>query len=255
MLTPARYWRVAKSLDELDRAPLAEFALPSSLMEQTAPPTIGDGILLAHYDHNTQTGLVRYVGLIRSRNPRSITVDWLPTMNEIWVDTPAGRGNWNTKPGFKFDKKKVTGYGLHQLFADTFPGAEARESLLDGNRIVRPAGAATKKRISIARERLEPVEVIGTPTDAPKGGFVYVLKSAYGYKVGRTRNVPNRMRAFGVKLPIFYTIPLCVWFEDHIEAELTYHRLFSIKHINGEWFELVDDDIDLIRKRSFSTCS
>ena len=56
------------------------------------------------------------------------------------------------------------------------------------------------------------MEVIGEATSAPRGGYVYVLKSAYGYKIGRTRSMPDRMRTFGVQLPFLYT---CAWFDDH----------------------------------------
>ena len=59
------------------------------------------------------------------------------------------------------------------------------------------------------------------------------------------------MRSFGVKLPILYTIPLCVWFDDHVEAESAFHRFFADKRINGEWFELGDQDIARIRSRDY----
>lgn len=76
-----------------------------------------------------------------------------------------------------------------------------------------------------------------------------MLRSAYGYKVGRTRNMPDRMRTFGVKLPFLYTIQLCAWFDDHYAAEAGYHRIFADKRINGEWFDLAEQDIGLIRAR------
>lgn len=103
---------------------------------------------------------------------------------------------------------------------------------------------------TISTERLNPIEVIGEPTQGPKAGVVYVLKSAYGYKVRRTSRVPARMRAFGVHLPIVYTIPLCAWFDDCHAAERRYHEMFSGKRINGEWFDLNESDVQLIRLRS-----
>ena len=114
-------------------------------------------------------------------------MDWLPTTAEIWVDTPAGRGNWSTKPGFRFAATKVAGYGLHQLFADTFPDYEPRENLPNGAKAVSAVRPTISRNSAVARERLEPIEVIGEPTTSPRGGYVYVLQSAYGYKVGRTR--------------------------------------------------------------------
>lgn len=249
MLTPSNYWRVAKSLTDLETAPPCDYEFPACLTQQTMPPNIGDGVLLADYEASTQTGLLRYVGIIRSHSSQFLRVDWLPTNTEIWVDTGSGRGNWSKKEGFKFAATKVAGYGLHQLFADTFFDLEPRENLPGGARAVSSVRAPIRRNDPIPRERLDPIEVVGEPSDAPRGGYVYVLQSAYGFKVGRTRNMPSRMRAFGVKLPIMYTIPLCAWFDDHIEAEANYHRLFADKHINGEWFKLEEQDITMIRLR------
>jgi len=253
MLTPSRYWRVAKTLTQLESTPAQEFELPTALTQQTQPPTVGDGIILADYDSATQSGLVRYIGIVRTRTPRCVDVDWIRVSNEIWVDTSSGRGNWAQKVGFKFADTKVAGYGLHQLFADNFPNLEPREELPNGAKAVRATRTPNERKASVSRERFEPVEVIGEPTTSSRGGYVYVLQSAYGYKVGRTRNMPSRMRAFGVKLPIMYTIPLCAWFDDHVEAESAYHRMFSEKHVNGEWFNLEAKDINLIRDRQYQT--
>lgn len=245
MLTPSRYWRVARTLSQLEELPAREFQLPPALTQQTAPPTFGDGVVLADYDGPTQMGLIRYLGIIRHRTPRCVEVEWIPVSLEIWVDTPTGCGNWASKVGFKFADSKVSGYGLHQFFAYAFPDLEPRHDLPNGARPHRRRGSADR------RDRFDPVEVIGEPSEAPRGGFVYLLQSAYGFKVGRTRNIPSRMRAFAVKLPFVYTIPLCVWFDDHFQAETAYHRAFSDKRVNGEWFDLQELDIDLVRTRQY----
>lgn len=247
--TPAKYWKVTHTLSEMELTPPENFLLPENLANQSAPPRAGHGLLLADYDEGTQTGLIRQLGIIRETSAKSVVVSWQPAFLEIWVDTPSGRNYWKAPGGFAFAPKKIPGYGLHEMFARHFPDMVARESL--------PKGFKTAVRTSvrngrIAPERLNPIEVVGNPTNTPRGGFVYVLESAYGFKVGRTRNVPNRMRAFGVKLPIAYSIPLCVWFDDHIEAESAYHLMFKDKRINGEWFELSSEDIDLIRQRDYS---
>lgn len=251
MYTPSRYWRIAKSQIELEEEAAREFELPSSLTQQTSPPTVGDGLLLADYDKTTQSGIIGAVGVIRSRTLRCVEVDWRKTRAEIWVDTSSGRGNWSTKQGFRFATTKVAGYGLHQLFADKFADLEPRENLPNGAQAISANRVRRERSNMIARERLDPVEVIGDANNSPRGGYVYLLQSAYGYKVGRTRSMPNRMRTFGVQLPIMYTIPLCAWFDDHIEAESSYHRLFSDKRINGEWFNLLEQDVEMIRSRQY----
>ena len=127
------------------------------------------------------------------------------------------------------------------------PSLELRRST---TMVTKPIGLMRVRSSSIPPERLNPIEVIGEATLGPKAGVVYVLKSAYGYKVGRTRNVPARMRAFGVHLPFVYTIPLCAWFSDCHAAERRYHEMFFEKKINGEWFDLSESDIEQIRFRT-----
>lgn len=248
-LTPAKYWRVARTLDELQSTPPERFEWPPCLASQKEPPRAGHGVLLADYDREQQTGLIRYLGMVESTSAAVAHVRWAPVDIELWVDTPAGRGYWANQPGFAFAKAKVPGYGLHQMFASQFEGLAVRESLPNGARAANAMPRA--QRGTIAPERLHPIEVVGEPSASTRGGYVYVLESAYGYKVGRTRNVPNRMRAFGVKLPIAYTVRLCAWFDDHYEAESAYHRLFGDRLINGEWFSLQEQDIDLIRGRTY----
>lgn len=250
MLTPSKYWRFARTLEAMQEAPPESFVLPANIAEQSSPPISGHGLLLADYDESEETGVVRFLGLVTGRSVGHVNVDWRPVAASIWVDTSPGRGFWKKPGGFGFAPAKVAGYGLHQLFADTFEHLDVREPLPDGQRAV-TASQGERRIGSIAPERLNPMTVVGEPTSAPHGGYIYVLKSALGYKVGRTRSMPNRMRTFGVKLPFLYTIPLCAWFDDHFEAEALYHRLFRDKHMNGEWFDLDDTDVDLIRARAF----
>lgn len=174
------------------------------------------------------------------------TVEWKPTTAQIWVDTHKGRSFWQAG-AFGFATRKIADYGLHELWQEHFEGIELRDH---ASMTTKPTGPRKTRTSSIAPERLNPIEIIGEPTIGINAGVVYVLKSAYGYKVGRTRNVPARMRAFGVHLPIVYTIPLCAWFDDCRVAEGRYHDMFASKRINGEWFDLNESDIQQIRLRA-----
>lgn len=243
MLTPAKYWRIPCALDSVLDAPSIEFTLPSALALQTSPPTRGHGITIAAYDNDSQTGLLRWLGIVAGGSGAIRTIDWRPTTAQIWVDSGVGRSYWMAGP-FAFAQKKNRDYGLHELWQQHFEGLELRDQT---EMRTRPKGV-TNRAGRIAPERLNPIEVIGQPTSGARAGVVYVLKSAYGYKIGRTRSVPNRMRPFGVQLPIIYTIPLCVWFDDCHAAERRYHDIFASKRINGEWFDLAEADIDVIRK-------
>lgn len=243
MLTPAKYWRVPCALEAAVSEPSSEFALPPALANQAAPPTRGHGITIAAYDEVEQSGLLRWLGIITGGVGPTLTVDWKPTTAQIWVDTPTGRSRWKSGP-FGFAQRKVGDYGLHELWQQHFDGMDLRDH---ATMATRPKGTAKARTSRIAPERLNPVQVIGQPISGALAGVVYVLKSAYGYKIGRTRSVPDRMRTFGVQLPFMYTIPFCVWFDDCHAAERHYHNAFASKRINGEWFDLDEADIELIR--------
>ena len=246
MLTPSKYWRVHLSQDERTKVPASTFALPRQLAEQSSPPLRGHGIAIASYDNNTQTGLLSWVGIIVSVSGVVREIDWRPTSAEIWIDSPKGRSYW-LAGSFGFASKKNADYGLHELWQEHFEGLELRDSTPMGTR---PSASRSQVTSRIASERLNPVEVIGQVATGERAGVVYLLKSAYGYKVGRTRNVPARMRAFGIQLPFLYTIPFCAWFDDCHAAEKRYHHLFATKRINGEWFNLDEHDILVIRQRA-----
>jgi hypothetical protein len=246
MLTPAKYWRIACDLDCDIARPPSTFTLPVGLASQTSPPTRGHGITIAAYDEVEQTGLLRWLGIITGGTGLLRSIEWRPTSAQIWVDSGTGRGFWKAG-SFSFASKKIADYGLHELWHQHFDGLELRDC---ATMATKPTGSTRVRSSSIAPERLNPIEVVGEATMGAKAGVVYVLKSAYGYKVGRTRNVPARMRAFGVHLPIMYTILLCAWFDDCHAAERRYHEMFSDKRINGEWFDLADSDIQLIRLRA-----
>jgi len=209
----------------------------------------GDGIIFAAYDLMARTGLIRAVGLVEFLEDGSLDFNLKPTDAEIGVTSSFGHKFWQQQDGFRFADKKLGDYGLSQMFAEKYDGMSLRACPI---KAARGTNIRIRRSEVIPKERLTPIEVIGAPTNSAKGGYVYVLKSTHGYKVGRTVNVPSRMRAFGVLLPFVYTIELCAWFDDHIMAEREYHRIFTDKHLNGEWFSLTPSDVDMIRKRVFS---
>jgi len=172
-------------------------------------------------------------------------ISWQPVAAQIWIDTQKGRDYWQ-QGAFGFAKTKIADYGLHELWQAHFEDLQLRSTTAMEARPTVGKRSASR----IAADRLDPIEVVGSPTEGSRAGVVYVLKSAYGYKVGRTRNIPQRMRAFGVQLPFAYSIQLCAWFDDCHSAERYYHKLFASKRINGEWFDLNETDISLIRART-----
>lgn len=85
------------------------------------------------------------------------------------------------------------------------------------------------------------------PSPSPTGGFVYVIRSDYGFKIGKTVNMKVRTRLFGVKLLFPISIEHYAWFEDYTYAERQFHEMFHARRLEGEWFELNPQDLVKIK--------
>lgn len=87
--------------------------------------------------------------------------------------------------------------------------------------------------------------------DFRRGGYVYVIRAETGqYKIGRSNNVPRRMKLFSVKLPFSFEIIHHFPCQDMYLAEDDLHVIFKSRRGNGEWFNLTDEDIALIKRIS-----
>lgn len=79
-------------------------------------------------------------------------------------------------------------------------------------------------------------------------GFVYLLQSpTSAYKIGRTKNPENRLKTFEVKLP-FEVEFVCLIKTPHMSVlESQLHARFADKRVNGEWFDLLPEDVEYIK--------
>jgi len=76
-------------------------------------------------------------------------------------------------------------------------------------------------------------------------GYVYVLKSPTGaYKIGKTKHPKDRLRTFHVKLPFEVEYACLIPTQNMNDLEHQLHIKYKDKRINGEWFNLSDDDLD-----------
>lgn len=82
----------------------------------------------------------------------------------------------------------------------------------------------------------------------PCEGYVYLVQSVSGhYKIGRTRNVDNRLRTFNVKLPFEIELTHVINSYDMVDAERILHARYAHRRVNGEWFALSPDDVTAIK--------
>lgn len=80
----------------------------------------------------------------------------------------------------------------------------------------------------------------------PQAGYIYLLASEHGYKIGKSKDAPSRTKALGTKLPfpanLIHTIQTSdmAWAEEHL------HIMFAHCRLHGEWFDLTTDEVGRI---------
>jgi hypothetical protein len=77
----------------------------------------------------------------------------------------------------------------------------------------------------------------------PVTGHIYLIKSEHGYKIGKTKNLSQRLSTFGLKLPFPIKLIHALRSNDISRCEWHFHDYFKRKRINGEWFRLTDEDV------------
>lgn len=76
-------------------------------------------------------------------------------------------------------------------------------------------------------------------------GYIYLVKSNQYYKIGRSKNVPERVKQLGlITHPVDLVCKARVQPVIKIEADL--HEQFSYARYRGEWFKLSQEDVDKI---------
>jgi len=69
------------------------------------------------------------------------------------------------------------------------------------------------------------------------------------YKIGITKKtVDERYYGLGLKMPGTFKTLFAYQFDDCTEAESLIQGLFKLSRVNGEWFEIDDDQIELLKK-------
>lgn len=85
------------------------------------------------------------------------------------------------------------------------------------------------------------------PGKAP--GYVYFVQEYMNgsFKIGKTKNIEKRMNIFGVKLPFENKLIHLIKTGNHHQTEAAFHKHFSEKRLEGEWFALNKEDITWIK--------
>ena len=77
-------------------------------------------------------------------------------------------------------------------------------------------------------------------------GYVYFLKSQFGFKIGMSNKISRRIKEFEVKLPFEVELHSFCKLDEYKKLEKELHAALESKNINGEWFSLSEEDWILI---------
>ena len=80
-----------------------------------------------------------------------------------------------------------------------------------------------------------------------RSGHIYIMECGGKYKIGLSKNVERRKKQLDHRpfpVEIIYKSPEL---ENVIDYERELHEVFDDKRISGEWFDLDEKDIDIIK--------
>jgi len=214
--SPAKYHKV-RYTDEIESSlDHSEISLAEDCVGCISP---GHGLVIAEWDEPKLQGNVKYFGVATAVNSTThiVKLEWAEA-DIVLKPNPGGRRWWRNQY-FGFAASVVERYMLDDLFAEHFPYYSDIE-------LERTVGKRGVKRMYQARE-----------------GYVYVLKSDYGYKIGKAINITNRTKQFGVKLPFRWEMVASKPSSNYSKLEADLHSHFADKRLEGEWFNLNETDL------------
>lgn len=85
------------------------------------------------------------------------------------------------------------------------------------------------------------------PTKSTKG-FVYIIRGESYYKIGRTEDPYRRLTPMTAHAPFPLETLLLIPTDDMHHTERCLHVQFALKHQRGEWYNLTEDDLVVIRR-------
>lgn len=103
-----------------------------------------------------------------------------------------------------------------------------------------------KNEISgLQEKRSSPTEVI---IKKPKNGYVYLLEGEnHRYKIGASKNPKDRLKQLKISSCENHKLKHTIKSNDMFLLEKELHLKFSDKRVHSEWFELSENDVNIIK--------
>jgi hypothetical protein len=240
------FWRIATSELLMFRGVPAEVQRLSPDSGSLAKVRSGHGLLAGAFNEETGCGEVNWIASIEDIDQASTSMK-LNWRNADITLKPTGSGavQWRKRQWFGFDPDVADRYMLDALFADVFDDESWRNAQQRVDLVADPdAEAGSWDGAPIAEHS---VFKITKPSRRPRVGYVYLVRSEHGIKIGKSVNVKHRTRLFSVKLPFPIKVDHYAKFSDYTQAERTLHVHFHSQRLDGEWFNLSEADVELIK--------
>lgn len=103
------------------------------------------------------------------------------------------------------------------------------------------------------QEELESVLKLPFP-DGNAPGYVYFVQEYMNgtFKIGKTKHIEKRMNLFNIKLPFENKLIYLIKTGNHHQTEVAFHKHFSNKRLEGEWFSLNREDMNWIKSGKYT---
>jgi hypothetical protein len=133
---------------------------------------------------------------------------------------------------------------IHQLFELAKRAAEVygEKEILRHNR---EAAARYSEEQALLHEQRR-----AAPKRIAQPGCVYLLGGGGYYKIGKARDPLQRTETLAVQLPYPVNLIHTIESDDYGRAEEYLHERYAHKRLNGEWFDLSDEEVSEIKTLS-----
>lgn len=229
----------------VDSLPSAAQTVDGSVSSRLAT---GNGIIVGALDDVSGCAHIDWVGVVSGipLDGAGIQVVWR-NADFTLKPTPAGQVYWRKFDWFNFAPEVAERYMLDAIFTDIFDDFDWAKS-----RRMTPLAVPAQRHNEPILEQAQSDEALGDLLPAsrslnPTPGYVYLIWSQYGYKIGKAVNVKSRTKLFEVRLPFPIRVEHYAFFNDYTQAERTLHNHFQDKRLEGEWFRLTEADVALIK--------